>query len=201
MTQKKKRKRENMINDARQNFIECIEKLNDNDIVLIKKFENQFDDEIYFNKKKRYVMNLLIVCDSKKMFIYMFNDWFNSQHDVRVYAFFKLNRRFEKFFSKKQYLLIDNVYVNQKTIVFSYKISTINDSNNKRFNKKLFNIRVDIEHVFDMLKKRWQNFIELRFNLYNKNQHEFIVKWIIVCVIFHNILLILQNSWQIIDDW
>ena len=197
----KKRKRENMINDARQNFIECIEKLNGNDIVLIRKSENQFDDEIYFNRKKRYAMNLLVVCDSKKMFTYMFNDWLNSQHDVRVYAFFKLNRRFEEFFSRKQYLLIDSVYVSQKTVVFSYKVSTINDSNNKRFNKKLFSIRVDIEHVFDMLKERWQSFIELRLNLYNKSQHEFIVKWIIVCVIFHNIFLILQNSWQIVDDW
>lgn len=63
-----------MTNDARVDFIKCIEKINDNDIVLIRKSDDQFDDEIYFNKKKRYAMNLLVVCDSKKMFTYMLND-------------------------------------------------------------------------------------------------------------------------------
>ena len=200
-SKEKKRKRESMINDARQDFIECIEKLNDSDIVLARKSEDQFDDEIYFNRKKRYVMDLLVVCDSKKMFTYMLSGWFNSQHDVRVYAFFKLNRRPEEFFSEEQYLLADSVYASQETVVFSYKVSAINNSNNKRFNKKLSSIRVDIEHVFDMLKERWQSLIELRLNLYNKSQHEFIVKWIIVCVTLHNILLILQDSWQIVDGW
>ena len=63
-----------MINDARTSFIDCVEKLNENDIVFIKKSDDKYDDEIFFNKKKRYVMNLLDICDFKKMFIYMFSD-------------------------------------------------------------------------------------------------------------------------------
>ena len=63
-----------MINDVRANFIDCVKKLNENDIVFIKKFDDKYDNEIFFNRKKRYVMNLFDICDFKKMFIYMFND-------------------------------------------------------------------------------------------------------------------------------
>ena len=197
----KQRKRENMINDVRANFIDCVEKLNESDIVFIKKSDDKYDNEIFFNKKKRYVMNLLNVCDFKKMFTYMLNDWSNSQHDVRVFVDFVINKKFEKFFDKKEYLLIDNVYVNVKHVISFYKTSTTFKKINRRFNRKLFNIRIDIEHAFDMFKNRWINLIEFRLCLYNENQYEYVVKWIIVCVVLHNVLLTLKNSWSKTDDW
>ena len=63
-----------MKNDARIDFIKCVKKLNDNDIVLTQKFENKYDKKIFFNKKKRYVINLCVICDFKIMFIYILID-------------------------------------------------------------------------------------------------------------------------------
>ena len=143
-----------MINDVRVSFIDCVEKLNENDIVFIKKSDDKYDDEIFFNRKKRYVMNLLNICDFKKMFIYMFNNWFNSQHDVRIFVVFVINRKFEKFFDKEKYLLIDNAYVNVKHVTFFYKTSTTFKKINRRFNRKFFNIRIEIKHAFDIFKNR-----------------------------------------------
>ena len=50
----RKRRRENMKNDARADFIKCVEKLDDIDIVLTQKFENKYNEKIFFNRKKRH---------------------------------------------------------------------------------------------------------------------------------------------------
>ena len=60
-----------MKNNARVDFIKCIKKLNESDIVLTRKFKSKYDEKIFFNKKKRYVMNFCVIYDFKKMFIYM----------------------------------------------------------------------------------------------------------------------------------
>ena len=73
---------ENMFNNARANFIDYINKFNNSDIVLVKKLENEYDDEIFFNRKKWYDMNLCVVCNSDKIFIYMLAEWSNLQHDA-----------------------------------------------------------------------------------------------------------------------
>ena len=158
----KKNKFENMKNDAKTNFIECVKKTDDIDIVLQRKSDDKYDDEIFFNRKKRYAMNLLEICDFKRMFIYILIDWLNFQHDVRVFAFFALNRRFQKFFSSSEYVLTNNAYASVDHLIFSYKNFATRILINKRFNFKLFNIRVDIEHAFDILKNRWINFTKFR---------------------------------------
>ena len=149
-----------------------------------KKSDEKYDDKIFFNRKKRYAMNLLKICDFKKMFIYIFIDWFNFQHDVRIFAFFVFNRRSHEYFSFDEYVLTNNTYVNVDHLIFFYKNIATKISINKRFNFKLFNIRVDIEHAFDILKNRWINFTRFRCCLYNNKQYEFVVHWIIVCVVF-----------------
>lgn len=63
-----------MKNDAKTNFIECVKKTDDIDIVLQRKSDDKYDDEIFFNRKKRYAMNLLEICDFKRMFIYILID-------------------------------------------------------------------------------------------------------------------------------
>ena len=143
-----------MKNDARADFIECTDKADDIDIVLQRKSDEKYDDEIFFNRKKRYAMNLLEVCDSKRMFTYILTGWPNSQHDARVFAFFALNRRSHEYFSSDEYVLANSAYVSVDHLIPLYKNSATKISVNKRFNLKLFSIRVDIEHAFDILKNR-----------------------------------------------
>ena len=87
-----------MKNDICANFIECVKKLNDNDIVLTQKFDDIYDETIFFNKKKRYVMNFCVICDFRKMFIYMLTNWFNFQHNVRIWNSISINHKFQIFF-------------------------------------------------------------------------------------------------------
>ena len=73
---------ENLTNDEQQTkFIETIDKINNINIVLFIKFNEKFDNELFFNRKKRYVINLCIVCNLNKKLIYILYDWFNFQYN------------------------------------------------------------------------------------------------------------------------
>jgi hypothetical protein len=81
------RTRESLINDFRESeFIKVVEKVDETNIVLNIKLDENYEDELFFNRKKRYAMNLCAMCDTSKKFIYFLTDWSNSQHDQRIFA-------------------------------------------------------------------------------------------------------------------
>jgi hypothetical protein len=64
-----------LINDDRESeFIEVIEKVDETNIVLSTKPNESYEDELFFNRKKRYAMNLCAMCDTSKKFIYFLTD-------------------------------------------------------------------------------------------------------------------------------
>jgi hypothetical protein len=73
--------------------------MNEIDIVLFIKSSEKYDDELFFNRKKRYVLDLCAICDSNKKFIYYLIDWFNSQHDQRILTAKDLHRNLTDYFS------------------------------------------------------------------------------------------------------
>lgn len=195
------RRLESMKNDARAGFLGCVGKADGTDIVLDRKPGGQYDGEHFFNRKKRYAMDLLAVCDSRRMFTYMLSGWPNSQHDARVFASSALNRRSTEFFDDNQYVLADSAYACCDHLIPPYKNPAALKLVNKRFNRKLSSIRIDIEHAFGMLKGRWNSLTGLRLCLYNEQQYEYMVQWITACVVLHNILLTLSDIWDIEDGW
>ena len=82
-----------------------------------------------------------------------------------------------------------------------FKTSEKNQSTNQNFNKKCFFVRIDIEHAFEMLKRRWQSLIALRLRIRNQQQYKYAVQWIIACIILHNILLKLFDKWKKKNEW
>jgi hypothetical protein len=86
-------------------------------------------------------------------------------------------------------------------MIISYKASEKNQSANWRFNKKLSRVRIDIEHVFEMLKERWQSLTKMRLIIRNKKQYRFVIQWITICVILHNILIKNSHVWDESDEW
>ena len=57
-----------------------------------------------------------------------------------------------QFFGPGQYLLGNAVYTQTQYMVLSYKAPEANQKENKKFNKKLSKVRIDIKHTFGMLK-------------------------------------------------
>jgi hypothetical protein len=100
-----------------------------------------------------------------------------------------------------QYLLNDSAYINIIYLIASYKASHTNDSNVRRFNKRLSRVRIDIEHAFEILKDRWRSLTELRLRVRNKKNYIYVIRWIIACVILHNILLNIKDDWDEKEEW
>jgi hypothetical protein len=109
----KARTRESLQNNERQkDFIEVVGKVDETDIVLNIKSDDKYERELFFNRKKRYVIDLCAACDCSKRFIYFFCEWSNSQHDQRVFFAEDLQKNSTLYFFADQYLLGDSVYIN-----------------------------------------------------------------------------------------
>lgn len=191
-----------MINNERQReFIDVVDKKNETNIVLNIKSKDKYEKELFFNRKKKYVLNLYAVCDSSWRFIYFLCEWLNSQHDQRIFAAEDLHKRLDSYFSDDQYLLKDSAYINSSILITLYKSSHTKRSEIRRFNKRLSRIRIDIEHAFEILKDRWKSLTELRIRVQNKKSYIYVIRWIIACVVLHNILLKIQNDWNEDEKW
>lgn len=81
-----KRKMESMKNNDQKGFFGTVGKLDSTDIMLKFKPGEDFKVEIFFNRKKRYALDLCAVCDSSKGFTYILASWPNSQYDTQNFA-------------------------------------------------------------------------------------------------------------------
>ena len=195
------RRRESINNDEREGFLGAIGKADNTDIVLQCKPGGEFNDEAFWNKKKRYALDLCAMCDSSKKFIYMLTGFSNATHDARVWGHTRLHQDPETYFSEGQYLLGDSAYTNTEYMVTPYKAPHTRQKRIRKFNRRLSSIRIDIEHAFGILKGRWKSLTGLRLRLRTKKQYEFACMWITACVVLHNVLHGLDDTWSEEEGW
>lgn len=190
-----------MTNMERQGFGGVVGKVDGTDIVLKYKPGGVFDGEMFWNRKKRYALDVCAVCNSKKEIIYFLTGWPNSQHDACVFASTHIHRNPTEFFGPGQYLLGDAAYTHTKYMVPPYKAPEANRSENRKFNKKLSKVQIDIEHTFEMLKGRWASLTALRLVINTQKQYRYALKWITAYIVLHNILLQLNDEWEKDEGW
>ena len=65
------------------------------------------------------------------------------------------------------------------------------------FNTHFSHMRVEVEHCIGMIKNRWQSLKDLRLKLSGLRSAKRLVIWIRVCVILHNMLLDLDDSFDV----
>ena len=72
-------------------------------------------------------------------------------------------------------------------------------ANRRKFNKKVANIRVRVEHCIGILKARFQSLKSLRLKIKNKKDLHRCIYWIRVCCVLHNFLLLdpVEEEWMI----
>lgn len=102
------------------------------------------------------MLDLCAVCDSSKRFTYILAGWPNSQYDARIFASTSIHRNPRRYFSPGEYLLGDAVYSITSYLIGPYKSPYTREKSNRRFNRKLSSVRVDIEHAIGMLQGRWE---------------------------------------------
>lgn len=157
------------------------------------------DGEDYYSRKGRYGLAGLVVCDDQKRIRHIFTGWPGCAHDARVFENSFLALRPQDFFTGGQYLLADSGYTPSSTIIPCFKkLPNQRLSAGKiRFNKKVANIRVRVEHCIGILKARFQSLKSLRLRIENKRNVQRCILWIRACCILHNFLL----TDPILKDW
>ncbi|XP_055352505.1 uncharacterized protein LOC129598558 [Paramacrobiotus metropolitanus] len=140
---------------SKHHFASCIGFVDGTDIVLATK--PSMNGEDYFNRKKRYALSAMIVCDYSKRIIYTSCGFTGSAHDSRVYKSTDLYRNPRKYFKKDEYILADSAYAISSTVMPPYRKSEKRRNlANRRFNKQHSRARVRVEHCIGMLKNRFQ---------------------------------------------
>lgn len=157
--------------------------------------------EHYFNRKKRYAIDLCAVCDSNKKITYMLTGYSNAMHDARVWSQTRIHQNALSYLSPSQYLLGDAAYTPTSHMVLPYKALEANRIENTTFNKQLSHIRIDVEHTLGILKGRWRSLTGLSLILTSEKKYEFACMWITVCVVLHNILIDIHDEWSEKKGW
>lgn len=194
---------ESFENDTREGFIGAVGKIDGTDVVLEYKPCGDYQGESFLNRNNKYALDLCAVCNCRKEFTYYLAGWVNSEPDSRIFASTSLYREPETYFDEGQFLLGDAAYTNSKYLVAPYKAPASQRPENRRFNRKLSAVRVDIEDAFGMLKGRWQSLTGLRILVKNQESYKYAVQWTTACVVLHNILLSesFQDEWEQHEGW
>ena len=80
------RNRESFINYDRAGFVGTVGSLDGTDIVLDNKPGGEYKGEQFFNRKKRYAIDLCAICNSDLTFTYYLTGFSNAAHDSRVFS-------------------------------------------------------------------------------------------------------------------
>jgi hypothetical protein len=102
----------------------------------------------------------------------------------------------EKYFNRKQFLLADSAYTNDCYVVPAFKGKHLLKRRNINFNYHLAQSRVRIEHAIGILKGRFASLREIRTQIRNAEEMKGAVKWIVTCIILHNLLADLKDRWN-----
>ena len=150
----------------------------------------------------RYSIAVQLVCDHNKKFISVHAGLPGSCHDSYVFKRMRISQEPEKYFDTNQYLLADSAYASGKYIIPAYRGgSNTNKETNNQFNYYLAQSSVRIEHAIGVLKGRWASLREMWSQLQTPQDMNVLIKWIICCIILHNLLAdIKENLEELFED-
>ena len=108
----------------------------------------------------------------------------------------QISQQPKQFFDQNQFLLADSAYASDQYTIPAYKGKELLDRRNVDFNYRLAQSRVRIEHAIGVLKGRFSSLRELRTQIRNRKEMKVTIKWIISCVVLHNLLADLKDQWN-----
>ena len=155
--------------------------------------------ENYLSRKKFYAIVMLVVCDDQCRIIYYHIGWPGSVHDNRAWRNSRLYRKFNEYFSHREYLLGDSAFTASDIMIPPFKAyaGSFLTNNQEAFNTLLSKPRVKSEHCIGILKGRFPFLKAIRMLLGNKLHMDRIIKYVRGSVVLHNFLV----SEPFDEDW
>jgi hypothetical protein len=151
------------------------------------------DPETYWSRKQKYSMNVQIVCNERREIIFYQVGYPGSCNDAYCFRNCDLNKNPERYFSPGEYLLADGGYTLNSRTLTPYKLPTGDQTS---FNGKLSSARITVEHVMGLLKGRWSSLRGLRIQIHKKEDTEKVNKWIVTCLVLHNMVVKFNDNWE-----
>ncbi|KAI7934703.1 hypothetical protein MJO29_015966 [Puccinia striiformis f. sp. tritici] len=154
------------------------------------------DGSHYWDRKKRYSISVTLICDVNKKFISYLAGYPGSCHNAYVFSNMKVAQQPQQYFDRNQFLLADSAYSSDQYVIPAYKGKELLVRDNVNFNYYLAQSRVRIKHAIGILKGRFSSLREIRTQLRSRSKGKAAVKWIISCLILHNLLADLKDQWN-----
>jgi hypothetical protein len=147
------------------------------------------DPEVFFTRKSRYSINVQLIYDDTKRIIEFVTGWPGPVHDTRCFEDSAVYKHPELHFPPSS-----------SWLVAPYIQPAASIPENEVFNQLFSTARVTIEHVNGILKYRFSSLRGIRIQIKTENDFADVNKWIIVCLIIHNMLISFNDDWIIDDD-
>jgi hypothetical protein len=136
-----------------------------------------------------------LICDDRGRILYYIVGWPGSVFDATVLGQSAMGRRPADFFSNGEFLLADAGYSGSWWCCTPYRNPQAQLPINSEFNELFSSARVKIEHVNGILKGRFSSLKGLRIQVKKAKHFEDVNRWIVVCIILHNLLLSFEDAW------
>lgn len=158
------------------------------------------DGEVYFNRKKTYSMNVILICDDRRRILWMQTGWPGSVYDATVFSHSNLFNEPLSYHKSSEFLIGDSGFILGPNMVIPYTSTNAQLPDNIKFNEHISKMRVVIEHVNGILKNRWSSLKGIRTQLKNKEELVIICDHIKACCVLHNVLLSFLDDWAVEEE-
>jgi len=186
--------------ETQTGFPGCVGFLDGTDMTL--QYGPSFHGETYFNRKKKYALNIQAICDEQRRFTFVSSGYPGSVSDATVFcesSFFQSPNLF--FWHPDEYILADKAYRVTRRCMTPYKEPwvSVEQGGYSYFNLCLAEAQVKIEHVFGVLKNRWHSLQGITIHIREKRDHGRAIGWILACMVLHNFLADIEDDqiWQL----
>jgi hypothetical protein len=175
-------------NGKRRGFNKCIGFMDGTHCIL--EYRPAIRGDEYCNRKGRYSIQTMAICDHQKKFRCLETGYFGRRHDARVYSLSHFGRNPQEFFRDGQMILADSAYPLSHHVITPFKkVNGTLTKRNRKFNFFHSTLRVTIENCFGLFKMRWQSLRGLRICIKEQKDIVDIEMWIRTCAVLHNFLL------------
>ena len=158
------------------------------------------DGETFFSRKGVYCINLQLVCDDNGMIRHYLTGWPGSVFDNTLFEKMMLCRTPANYFTPGEFLLADSGYALRTFCMVPYRQPLAQLAHNLLFNELFSSARVKIEHVNGILKGRWAILKGIPTQVKTRSDFKRVNEHIVACLILHNILLELNDEWEVDED-
>ena len=152
------------------------------------------DPWCYFDRHRRYSVNVLVVCDWDLRIISLVQGFTGAAPDTVVQAAAPWHKFPLRYFSLREYLLGDKGMLGSTWVLLPHKGPAAFIRHNRNYNFQHARRRIPAEKVIGVLKGRFASLRELRAPVATEKDFTRLMEWVAGCAVLHNVCMRLGDN-------